>query len=510
MKKKIICFLTIILVLYISFYFYHIKWLGYERIPDTTIFDERDYPFVGYTFKKTGIPTGWSTMDIYKSLDDLKEEKKGFNNISITVDDQEPTLKNISKFNYPITYVTDVDIGKGIETIRLVQPFLDHPFFGTFILSLGIKSPVTSFDSLKPEEYRKTALYLSVITGILIFILSYIIYNNYLVSLFSLILYSSIPTFVLMSRFALLENILIPLSLLVFIFVILFIKRKSTKTFSLFLFLAGIFSGLAFITKESGIFIFFAVFIYLIKNKIPLKKYLNFLIPFVFISIAYYAYMYYLSPNLFFKLLFDQANRGFYGPLSFFSSMIGPNFKNFPKEAYWIFGLISLFTISYKNFEKHFYLFTAFSCYLFIYLFLGGLNYPWYSIVFIPFLVISSGYFIHQLLVKPDIVSLVIFYLLPFSSSFYWGYFTYKTNTSNYSIYRFSLLSFIILFIIQKYFNKNIKIFNHNIKVGYSVWAIVMFFIFYQINTWNLQGFQYIIANWGNLPERFTILDKIL
>lgn len=510
MKKKLIFFFITILVIFLSSYFYYIKWLGYERIPETTIFDERDYPFVGYSFRKTGIPTGWSTMGVYKNLDDQKVENKGFNGISITVNNQGPTLKNISAFNYPLTYVTDVDIGKGVETITLVQPFLDHPVFGTYILSLGIKSPVTVFDSIKPEEYRQTSLYLSLITGVLIYLFSYLIYQNYLVSIFSFIIYSTIPTYVLMSRFALLENILIPLSLLVFCLTMLFIKNRANKKSLIFLLLAGIFSGLAFITKESGIFIILAVFIFLFKNKIAFKKYFIFVIPLILISVTYYAYMYYLAPNLFFKLLFDQANRGFYGPLAFHSNMIGPSFKNFPKEAYWIFGIISLFTISYKNFKKHFYLFTAFASYLFFFLFLGGLNYPWYSLVFVPFFVIASGYFLQQLIINPDAVLLIIFYLLPFSSSLYWGYFTYNKESSNYGIFRISLIFFIVLYLIQKYLNNKIKILNQEIKVGYLIWVMTILLVYYQLNKWNLQGFQYIIANWSKLPEIFTISDKII
>ncbi|MDD2224584.1 MAG: phospholipid carrier-dependent glycosyltransferase [Candidatus Shapirobacteria bacterium] len=503
-KIYIIYFLITVLVLFLSHHFYYIKWLGYERIPDTTIFDERNYPFVGDTFRKTGIPTGWTNMDVYKILDDQKTHNKGFNGVSITVNNQNPTLKNISDFNYPVTFVTDVDIGKGKETIRLVQPFFDHPIFGSFLFSLGIKSDVSSFDSLKPAEYRQIALYLSLITGVLIFIFGFLLYKNLIVSFLSLIIYSTVTTFVLMSRFALFENILIPFSLLIFSLIILFIQNKNKKLSPLLLLTAGIFSGLAFITKESAIFIILAVLVFLFKEKIPFKKYLYFLIPFIIISSLYYGYMYYLAPDLFFKLLFDQANRGFYGPLGFLSSVIGPNFKNFPKEGYWIFGLISLFTICYKNTKKHFYIITVFTSYLFVFLFLGGSNYPWYSLPFMPFLIIASGYFLYKLLTEPSLISLAIFYILPFLSSFYWGYFTYKTNNNNYSIFRFSLLFFILLYITEKYLTINIKIFNKQFKLGYIIWIISLLLVFWQMNKWNLQGFQYIIANWGKLPEIFT------
>lgn len=496
------------LLIFSSFHFYYIKWLGYESIPDTDIFDERDYPFVGYTFRKTGIPTGWSTMDVYKSLDQLDNKDVSFNGLSITVDNQNPNLKNTALFNYPVTYVTDVNIGKGTETIRLVQPFFDHPIFGSYLYSLGINSHVSTFDSIKPSEYRQVALYLSLATGILIFIYSFLLYQNLFISFLSFVIYSTVPTYVLMSRFALLENILVPLSLIIFSLVILFIRNKSKKSANLLLFIAGLLAALAFLTKESAIYVVMVVILYLFNSKISYKKYLYFLCPFLFLTAIYYLYMYLLAPNLFFKLLFDQANRAFYGPLSFLSSMIGPNFKNFPKEGYWIFGLVSIFSLCYQNIKKHFYLLTAFLSYLFIFLFLGGLNYPWYSLPFLPFLVISSAFFLNNLFTSPQPLSLAIFYLLPFSSSFYWGYFTYHLNSSNYSLYRLSLIFFVLLFIVQKYLY--IKLSGKKYALGKLLWFIVLFLLFIQIKQWNLQAFQYIIANWGKLPEIFTILDKIL
>jgi len=510
-NHKNIFFLFIVgLLIFLSYHFYYVKWLGYERIPETTIFDERDYPFVGYTFRTTGVPTGWSMMGVYKTLNDQNKPKNvGFNGVNITVNNQLPTIKNRSNFNYPVTYITDVDIGKGKETIILVQPFFDHPIFGSFLFSLGIKSPVTSFDSLKPAEYRQVALCLSLITGVLIFIFSFLLYKNYIVSFLSFIIYSTIPTYVLVSRFALFENILIPLSLASLSFILLFTKYRKKRASFLFIIFAGILAGLSFITKVSGAFITIAGLLFLFKNKTPIKKYLFFILPIFLITSLYYSYMYYLAPSLFLKLLSDQANRGFFGPLSFIFSIIGPNFRNFPKEGYWVFGLVSLVAICSKNLKKHSHLLISFISYLFIFLFLGGANYPWYHIPFLPFLVIASGYFLYNLLIKPNLLYLIFFYLLPFSSSFYWGYFVYKANTNNYPIFRLSIIFFIFLFLMNKYFTFKIKIFNKQIKLGYLIWVVSIALIFWQINKWNLQGFQYVIKNWGNLPELFTLSDKI-
>lgn len=495
--KIIISSLILIILSFLSYKFYFNKWLGYESIPTTFIFDEHDYPFVGYSFRQTGIPTGWSTMEIYKELDIQKENSQTieFNGINITANQNKPSISNKNDFNYPVTAVTDVDIGKGIETIRIVQPFFDHPIFGSWLYSLETKQ-ANSFDDLKPADYRLIALRLSIITGFLIFIFSYLLFNNLFISFVSFIIYSIVPEFILMSRFALLENILIPLSLSCFSIILALKKYKfSSKINNSLLIVAGILSGLAFLTKESGVFITITALVILIKQKTSIKKIFYYLIPIIILSLVYYGYMYYLSPDLFFKLLFHQANREWFGPLSFFYQIIQPNFSQFPKSGYWLFGLISLFTLSIKNKEKYFDLYLPFAIYLIVFLFMGGLNYSWYYLPFTPFFIIASAVLIKKITFNPNITSLILFYLLIFSSSFYWGYFVFNNQQNNYLVSRVSLLLFIFIFLIRKF-----KL----TKFSYLIWYLFCLFIFYQIFQWNNQGFQYIISNWGNLPTNFS------
>ena len=108
--------------------------------------------------------------EIYKELDDKKDNSNlSFDGISINTQGQKPNLKNKQLFNYPVTTVIDVDIGKGKETIRIVQPFFDHPIFGSWLYSLPIKN-IEKFDDIKPSDYRKVSLIISVITGFSIFL----------------------------------------------------------------------------------------------------------------------------------------------------------------------------------------------------------------------------------------------------------------------------------------------------------------------------------------------------
>ncbi|HOG37299.1 MAG TPA: glycosyltransferase family 39 protein [Candidatus Woesebacteria bacterium] len=476
----------------LSYKFFFNKWIGYEAIPNTFIFDEHDYPFVGYSFRKTGVPTGWSTMEIYKELDDKKDNSNlSFDGISINTQGQKPNLKNKQLFNYPVTTVIDVDIGKGKETIRIVQPFFDHPIFGSWLYSLPIKN-IEKFDDIKPSDYRKVSLIISVITGFSIFLFSFLLFKNYFISFLSFFLYSNVPEFVLMSRFALFENILIPLSLITFSLIILFNKYKSKY---IFLLLAGLFAGLSFITKESGIFIFLTGLIFLVKEKINKKTFLSYIIPFVLISISYYIYMYYLSPDLFFKLLFSQAHREWFGSLSFFHQIIQPNFSGFPKSGYWLFGIISIFILSIKNYKKYIVLLTPFIIYLFIFLFLGGLNYPWYYLPFLPFIIIASSVLIYNLVILPNLGNFTLFFLLVFSSSFFWGYSSFHDSQKSFLIYRILLLFFTLIFFIRK---KKVT------KFYYYIWLTFVLMIFYQVNKWNQQSLLYMISNWGNFSPNLS------
>ena len=298
-----------------------------------------------------------------------------------------------------------------------------------------------------------------------------------------------------MSRFSLFENLLIPLSLLSFTLVLYSLKTNNKKNRTLLIILAGIFSGLSFLTKMSGIYVILTSFLYLIKKKTKIKNVILYIIPIFILSILHYSYYYYLSPDLFIKLLFDQANRQWFGPLSFFYQIIQPNFSGFPKSGYWLFGISSLFILFFKNQKKYLNLFIPFIIYIFVFLFMGGLNYPWYYLPLLPYIIIASAVMIHKILSKPNLSSVSLFYLLIFCSSFYWGYFVFHQSQNNYLFFRISLFLFLILFFIKKY-----KI----TKYSNILWSLFFIIVLFQIYQWNNQGFLYIISNWNKLPTNFS------
>jgi len=502
-NRLIILFLITLSVIFLSSKYYHLKWLGYESIPGTTdILDERNYAFAGYTFRKTGVPTAWTNMDIYKDLADTKKHTNiAFNGLHITSNGQNPNLKNISDFNYPVYTITEIDIGKGKDTVRLVQPFLDHPILGSYLYSLRISNNPQNYSQLQSADYRYISLIASVISGVLIFISAYLIFKNLAISFFSLAIYSTVPIYILSSRYALFENLLIP----IYLGSIILLTLYTSKKLNILLLLIGLLAGLAFNIKETGIFVLIFSIIFLLKEKISFKKLLLVLLPFLILTLIYYGYAFYLSPDLLYQLLFSQANRGFYGSLNFISSIKNLAFHNFPIEGYWLWGFISLITLDMKR-RSHYILKLSAVTYILVFIFFGGSNYPWYYLPLVPSFVLASAYQLEQLFVSPTYSRAFLFFFFPFCTSFYWGYSVFHPSSNLINIFRIILLGYFSLtfsYIYLKKINYPLKFINPILLR--TLWFLVLIIIIFQVNKWNWQSFLYITANWNQLPNTFYI-----
>lgn len=484
MKKQF----SFILVVILSFIFFYLKWIGYSSIPDNNIFDEKDYALSGYSFRKTLIPVGWSNMKIYSDISQTKDRGDqnvinfATNGVNLSINGVDPKISNKDYFKYPLAWTTELDVGKGKEHISLVQPFLDHPFLGGLIYSLKTNN-ISSFSQINPSDYRYIAIIISVITGFLIYFVGSQLFNRW-IGLISFIVYSTAPIFVLTSRYALLENILIPIFLIVVLLNSFFLKKNK----NIYLISIGILCGLSFLVKESGVFILLYTLLINLKNKTSKKEYLKIIIPFFLIVGFYYLYSIYLSPEITFKLLFAQSQRSFYGPLSLISTIFQPGFNNFPIDGYWIFGFISLFVILIKKDSKFDFIKFGFISYAVVYLLQGSLNYPWYSLPFVPILAISSGIFIYESIVKHNIYQKIIFLLIPISSSFFWGFLIrHPENIINF--YRIFALYVLIILLFK---NKKIT-------------ALLLALTFIISIRFNYQSVQYMVANWQHIPSQYQI-----
>lgn len=488
----ILVFILLFVILKHSFY---LRSIGYDQIPETfVILDERTWVWQGLSIRSSGIPAGWSQLQAYK-----KGYGGAVDGLNVSVDERRPSLQNFANFPKPALAVLEFDYGRGTKHTPIVQPLIEQPPLGGLILSSLVSNSVNAFTDLTPYEFRKTSLWLGVTTGILIFMLGWQVSNNPFIGLLAAAIYGSVPTFILLSRYALLENVLNPLMLLS-INILVFAHRKQVY-FKKLLILAGITSGFAALTKITGWFVLPLGIIILLYFRIKIKTLLFFVVPSILTGSLYFAWASYLAPGLFLDIFFYQSiERGFIGSLNFLTTVTRVGILNFPFDGWWIGGVLSLILIPFK--KEYMPIFLSAIVVLLSALFLGGANFPWYFIPLIPFMCLATAIFFFQVATNPKFISILIFFLIFVSSTFYWGYGVYKaalesTNYQQpYGLYRMILVFFILTGLVWS-LSKRLERFKR-------LWFIFMIVLIIFLIRLNERSIYFILSNWGKLPSLFT------
>lgn len=502
--KASLFFLIFFLICFISslFYSHKLRSIGFFVIPEPyVIADEHTNVWHGLSLRRTGIPVAWSQLKAYDAGGKaLGGDIKGFN---VFVFDKPLDLQTSRKILFPVVSVIQLDMGKGLEYMRLVEPYLDHPPFGALILSLGVSKETNTFSDLSAYDMRKVSLYLSIITMILIFFAGWQVSENIIVGFISSTVYGFTPVYLLLSRYAQLENVLSPLFLIVFNILLLLNKIKSPKTIKVLLFLAGVFAGLCAMTKVIGWFAFLFGLIFLFVAKRRFQEILLFVVPSFMIGSLYFIWGLYLNPSLFRDLFFFQGiSRGFIGSLNFLSAAVRVGIVNFPFDGWWLGGFLTLPLIERK--KIYFPLFLASGIIIFFNLFLGGANFAWYYIPLIPFMSIAVAIFFWEVITKPSFFKVVFFFLVFVSSSLYWGYGVYLATSQAYNYmqpfgaYRLLLLLFFILGILF-YFYPRINFLRYS-------WPFLIFLVFICLVYLNIKSVYFLHTNWGfgKYPSLYT------
>lgn len=469
------------------------RWFGYETIP-TPITDEYDYAWQGMSLRTYGLPIGWTMFDgVYR---DDKLDPRQIDLVNFAMNDGSPVdLKRFLSDHRPLFAIKDLDYQKGMETMFFAAPFFDHPPLGGLIYSTGIKSDITSLDQVKPNQFRYPALVAAAFTAVLIFIYSQLVTNNPIVGLLAVIIYSTVPTYSLATRTSFLENIISPFVLLHLISLCLFLKttEKENKWIRIaLLVLSGLFAGCAFLAKESAIGFLIGSFVLLLLNKVHWKKIFIFVIFSGLPILIYICWGLWLQKDLFINLLLTNSSRGYFGAIKLVTMLEALKFKNFPTDGWWIFGFISFILISVSKSAKKYQLVTIpLFANLLCVLLLGGPNYPWYLIACIPLLAISSAILVWRVFKYPSITNAFLFFLVPFSSSYYWGRVALRAVAS-INHYRYSLLAFVLFLSLRLKFPKS--------KVMQFIWFVFLAFLIRKIIIFNEVFFPYLIAHWGDLP----------
>lgn len=472
----------------------YLRWLGYERIP-VPLLDEYNYIWQGLSLREYGLPVGWVTFEFLYQ----KYQNKGkLDGLSIDVGGGAMDLASFKKENKPVHAVAELDWGEGKKQIFLAAPFFDHPPLGGLIFSQTLDREIRNFQDVKAAQFRKGPLILAVINSILLFVFIYLVTNQPWIAALSVLIYSTIPSYIFGSRMSVLENAVPPFVLLHLILLTVFLKIKERINLNigyLILLLSGFSGGLAVLAKESAIGFLFGslilLFFSMMKERSKKRFYLFFSIGAAVPIISYAAWGLWIHSEMFLQVLSTNAHRISYGPLKLVSALSSLRFKDFPIDGWWIWGFLSFFlSWIYLN-RKYLPLLLPFTGHFLLVVFLDSPNYAWYYLAMVPFLASLSALNLYQMFKSPNLVLWIAFFLIPVSSSFYWGHMVFHppNNTLFYKILFLVLVLFVVLRL--KYANKRLVL---------LVWTVFFIALTYYLIKWNYQSVQFMITHWGKLP----------
>lgn len=481
--------------------------IGYHRVPEPfVVTDEWTNVLHGLSIRSTGIPAAWSDLRFYWDYEKQLPRPEGITRegFNLKTVDYSPGImvENSPKL---LIFVDQYDFGVGKMHTALMQPYLDHPPAGALVLSSLVPSNINKVVDLKSADYRLTSVWLASLTTVLIFLLGWQIFKNLTIGVIAATVYATVPTFLILSRMALLENVLIPVQLVV-LNILVFAQNKARYAYTkniyrTLLFVAGAFSGLAFLTKTTGLAVILAGVVILFMNKNSRKDILFFAVPAVVVSIFYFLWGAWLSFDLFLGVLNEQSNkRIFVGSLSFLTSIVKFGMKSFPVDGWWVGGFLSLLWL--KMDKEMMPLTVSVASLVFMILFGGASGFPWYVIPLIPFMCLMVGYLLWQIVTKPTTLNILLFFLIFFSSSFYWGYGVkfgapnFINHQQQFILYKVLLVVFFISAILVPRFYQSGKL-----KI---VWPVVAMGVLLYVVSLNYHSIMFMLEQWGNLQIFYT------
>ncbi len=483
--KKLLFLATLAAVLFYSHEFFFLRRLALAKIPVPEILDEFDFVWTGKSFLQTGVPTGWSDLGAYNSskLGVAYGSLAGF---SMKQNGEKISLFNYINYHFPVISIRKIDYGLGDRYIRFVTPYFDHPLLAAVVY--GLNTNADSIESVAPREFRVTSISLAVLTGVLVFLVGSQ-FLNVGVGFLAFLVYSLTPTFVFTARLALAENVMAPLYLLSLLFLGVYQHKK--KRF--FVILSGIFAGLTALTKLPGWFII-ATIVYWLWRMQDRKGLWIFVMSALPIAFSYPLYGLILAPNLYLRVIANQANRPFSAAMNLLTQISKPTFKDWFIDGWWSGSwMVTFWYASRKLKEKQKAILSlAFFVLLVTTILMSSANYPWYFISASPLLAIFTGIFLWDLLRSPSLGEILIFFIFFFSSSFYWGFNVINVNHN----YKCKLIYKVLLSIL---FGAGLL---HDFLKRFGwwrwLWRLFLVILLYKLFLWNFRSIMYLVAHWGN------------
>lgn len=421
------------------------------------------YPFVGHAEEylyvwsglsliEKGVPISWNDLPAYK--------------------EENVYWRGVAPNNGP---------SQGGLGVRLLKPWLDEPpLFSLMVGGIAKLYSMPNFTVISSYVIRIPSLIISFISMLFVFLLARKLFG-YWQGIFSLLIYSIIPTVVFGSRLAVPENLIALLMIACLYLMISYLDSKKKWQRNLAIILAG----LAGLTKPTGYLLVFFITFFLLEKKRWKEAFLTFIISSLIFFIPFLAYGNYFDWQLFKEVIRIQGTRpAGWSSLSFILTNPGFSIEVF-LDGMIILGMISLFYLIFKKQTgkgERIILFSLIFA-LLVTMISGGKHdqLTWYRYPLYPFMAISISLMIKEIFFDPSFFLSAIFVPLAFSNvdileNPFWKL-NYLIQSTPYRIVFFLLLlpSILKLFFKNKFFDilaKLVIIVSVFFLIGVNIWVI--------------------------------------
>ncbi len=401
-KQNIIVGIILFLSLLLKFH----NYVVYPQRGATS--DEYTYSFLGVSLLTKYIPISWSYFGAYKNRQDL----------------------TINKIYFPI-----------------VWPYFDHPpLNGLVVGGWALLFGENTFEKIQLSVIRIVPIFLSTVSSLLVYLIAQKRYG-FRAALWALLIYTTVPIFVIQTRVVLAENLLTPLLLLT-IYLYDRVQKRMSMTHAILL---GVLSGLSLWTKEVGICVFIIVCFFMITDRIRIHLSSSFIFIFALFLLGYVAYGMYFDKEVFWNIITTQVTRDV-GPQTLLYVLSTPIIINKIYYDGWYFlGFVSLFASLLYIKEFKIIIVPAFIYFLFLLLLLTQkAEMGWYLIPLFPFMAIVTSRFLVESLQTGNWYVIIMILFVGFSHMQHLYQENFGLTTSHFRFFSTMLFGPFILAIILK------------------------------------------------------------
>lgn len=458
MKKYLVSVILLTVVLLIG---NKLRTFSYASVPHPgEVADEYAWGWLGLSLINDKYPVSWS-LNSYKNT-------------------------TYQKINVDFLY----DKNSQTPPFAIVRPNFDNPpLFGLITGGYAFFKGVRSFQEASVAILRRPMLKIAALTTILIFILASRFYGQ-AAGLLAAFLYSIIPTMVISSRLALIENGYIPLFLAGLIFSDLYFEKRKKIFWITAVFLATV----AILFKLSAIAVSLSLIclavIYGKKDRMFLI--LSILAGVSIAVLAFFSYGFLIDKKTFLDIFWQNSQR-FYGAGAEIVLQIITQSRlttnKFLTDGWIFLGWICLFLVSFGEWKKTkggiYSTAAALSCLMILIIF-GGESYGWYKYPLFPFLAITIARILQKLYLKPNLLVFSSLAFLPFGSAVHriLGIIEFQKYVTYFKL--FSLFIF-FLFVFSLFFKKKeillLRLFMI-VVITFLVWLSIKEIFYYTIDKW--------------------------